>query len=101
MNKQFFLTFHLLELYTAIGYFCYIFSGKCLTSFDFFCLSEKRRVYRFVCQGGAANSHQPKKRKKEKKKKGFTFKNFLPLKFMSLKPERFNKQKFGFKNALC
>jgi hypothetical protein len=72
-----------------------------LTSFDFFCLSEKRRVYRFVCQGGAANSHQPKKRKKEKKKKGFTFKNFLPLKFMSLKPERFNKQKFGFKNALC
>jgi hypothetical protein len=34
-------------------------------------------------------------------KKGFTFKNFLPLKFMSLKPERFNQQKFGFKNALC
>jgi hypothetical protein len=37
----------------------------------------------------------------KKRKKGFTFKNFLPLKFMSLKPERFNKQKFGFKNALC
>jgi hypothetical protein len=41
------------------------------------------------------------KKKKKKRKKGFTFKNFLPLKFMSLKPERFNKQKFGFKNALC